>query len=153
MQSQALGGVDALSEAAIVDTENVNPRLRQAGDWLPSDIATIRRVLTDLYALLLDQARLAYTWDDATVTLQAGYPLDNMLDPRQRSHKQVAIFIAAGANILLRRAGFVDIAVTVPAAHWVTLQQPADTQILLATGGPLDATMRYSDDIYGTVLP
>lgn len=154
---------DSLNPSPRSDQKPQDPQadnLPQAGGWLPSDVASIVRLLEKLYALELQQAQARRLYVDQFVNLQANYEADGFpLDARPYGFTQVAVYIAngnpaAGATILLRRGGMADVSVIVPAAHFVTLQQPMDTRVLLSgASGQVGAIFRYSDQVFGTILP
>ncbi len=152
-QAQAVGGIASDASTALVDLKNANERLPQAGDWLPADLAAIRRVLERIYAEQLNTATVRRTYVDVSIPLQAGVEHLNVLDARPYGYSQVAISATTAANIELRREG-VALAVVLVPGRFATIQQPEGTRITLKAGDPqILATVRYSDQVYGSVLP
>lgn len=164
-QSQAVGAIPshdgpgaivnlhAGADPATKDSGALN--LYQAGGWLPSDVASVVRLLENLYAHLLSPnsqlVRRGYT--DVQVPLQAGIDQELPLDSRPFGYTQVAISATTAANVELYREG-VALAVVLVPGRFATIQQPQGTKIRLKTGdNPIVATFRYSDQVYGSILP
>lgn len=152
-RAQTVGGIASNDATALVDLEHANTRLPQAGDWLPSDLAAIRRLLERIYAEQLSNATVRRTYTDVAVPLVAGIEHQSVLDARPYGYTQVAISATTAANIELRREG-VALAVVLTPGRFVTIQQPVGTKITLKAGDPqILATFRYSDQVFGTVAP
>lgn len=162
-QSRAVGGIPSSDgPGAIVDTgrdiedtDGATLPTYQAGGWLPSDVASVVRLLERLYAHLLSPnaqlVRRGYT--DQIAPLQAGIDQEMILDARPFGYTQVAISATSAANIELFREGVVFSFALTP-GKWATIQQPAGTKIRLKAGDlPITATIRYSDQVFGVVQP
>lgn len=152
-RAQTVGGIASNDATALVDLEHATERLPQAGDWLPSDLAAIRRLLERIYAEQLSGASVRRSYVDVAIPLQAGVEQLDVLDARPYGYTQVAISATTAANIELRREG-VALAVVLTPGRFATIQQPANTKITLKAGDPqIMATFRYSDQIFGSVAP
>lgn len=164
-QAAAVGGIpsyDGAGAGAIVNLhagahpETKDPdelRTYQAGGWLPSDVASIVRILERLYAHALESAPVRRSYMDQRIPLQAGIDQITALDARPYGYTQVAISATTAANIELAREGVIFSLALTP-GRFVTLQQPAGTAIRLKAGdNPIVATFRYSDQVFGSVAP
>lgn len=162
-QARAVGGIPSPDGPGVVvdtgrdieGTDGATLPTYQAGGWLPSDVASVVRLLERLYAHLLSPnaqlVRRSYT--DQIVPLQAGIDQEWPLDARPYGYTQVAISATTAANIELYREGVVFSFALTP-GHFTTIQQPAGTKIRLKAGdSPITATFRYSDQVFGTVQP
>ena len=162
-QAQAVGGVSAPSGggAVLVPRRALDPGatsdapvLSVAGGVFSDDIAAIHRLVQALYQLLLERAPMQRSYTDRATMLQAGVYSEELLNVRPSGYTQVAVFATAGCNLALSLPGYPDVNVVVPPAHFVTLQQPTGTRIGLKAGDPnVMVIFRYSDQIFGTVLP
>ena len=160
-QARAVGGIPSYDgPGAIVDVgkdiESKDPgeiTTYQAGGWLPSDVASVVRLLERLYAHALNTQLVRRSYVDQIVPLQAGINQEMCLDARPYGYTQVAISATTAANIELYREGVVFSFALTP-GRFATIQQPIGTQIRLKAGDPnITATFRYSDQIFGAVQP
>ena len=160
-QARAVGGVSAPSETVLVPSRALDagasdtaPLLPQAGGLLTDDLAAVHRLLESLYALELSRAPVRRSYVDRPYPLSAGPEEQEPLSVRPNGYTQVAVYVAAGCNLVVRRPGETDINIVVPAAHFVTIQQPGDCRVTLKAGDPaVLAIFRYSDQVWGTILP
>ena len=162
-QAKAVGGIASHGgPGAIVDMRAGDDpgakdagelRLYQAGGWLPSDVASIARLLENIYAEMLQARLVRRGYTDQLIPLQAGVEQEAPLDARPFGYTQVAISATTAANIELVREG-VALAFTLTPGHFATIQQPSGTRIRLKAGdNPITVTFRYSDQVYGSVTP
>lgn len=160
-QAGAVGGVAAPSDTALVPAHTLDagapndlPVLPQAGGLLTDDLAAIHRLVEALYALETARAPVRRSYVDRAYPLSAGPEEQEPLTVRPYGYTQVAVYVAAGCNLVVRRLGEADINIVVPAAHFVTIQQPGECRVTLKAGDPaILAVFRYSDQVWGTILP
>lgn len=152
-QAKAVGGIATNGgPGAIVDIPT-STRTYEAGGWLPSDVASVVRILERMYAHMLSTQLVRRGYVDQIVPLQAGIDQETCLDARPYGYTQVAISATTAANVELFREG-VALAVVLTPGRFTTIQQPQGTKIRLKAGDPaITATFRYSDQIFGSVLP
>ncbi len=117
-------------------------------------LASIHRILEKLLSVTLAQNEPRATWFEEQITLQAQVESDYNPDARRLGYTQIAIYSPVAANLVLRRVGIVDINVALPAGRFTTIQQPQGIRWLLKAGDPTATfTVRYSDIVFGSVLP
>jgi hypothetical protein len=117
-------------------------------------LASIHRLLEKLVSATLAQQEPRSTWFEEQITLQANIESDYNPDARRLGYTQIAIYSPVVANLVLRRVGIVDINVALPAGRFTTIQQPQGIRWLLKAGDPTATfTVRYSDIVFGSVLP
>lgn len=151
-QAQSVGGAIGQGNS-IVDLDHANSRLPQAGDWLPADIAAIRRTLEQMYAAMTKAQAVRRSYVDVPVMLMAGVELEIPLDAHPYGYSQVAISALTAANIELHRET-ITFSFALTPGRFATIQQPIGTKITLKAGDPtIMAIFRYSDTIYGAVQP
>lgn len=162
-QAKAVGGIPSYDgPGAVVDLhagtdpgakDQADINLYQAGGWLPSDVASVVRLLERIYAHLLNTQVVRRAYTDQLVPLQAGIGQTACLDARPFGYTQVAISATTAANIELVREG-VTFSFALTPGRFATIQQPSGTQIRLKAADPnITATFRYSDQVFGSVLP
>lgn len=115
-------------------------------------LVSIHRLLEKLVSVTLAANQPKRDFVDIPVTLPIGIS-DFNIDARTQGFSQVAIYSPVAANIILRRPGPFDIALALPAGRFVTVQQPAGTLLVNSTSAAIPIVARYSDTIFGSVLP
>lgn len=119
-------------------------------------LASIHRILERLLSVTLSQDQPKRTYFEESITLLPGVEADFIpnADAHRLGYSQVAIYSPVVANLVLRRVGVVDINVALPAGRFTTIQQPLGTRWLLKSTDPVASfTVRYSDIVFGAVLP
>ena len=146
---------NVIGNAAYDAAQNVLPG-NEESESTHELLASIHRLLERQLALQLaqNQTEPQRTYYEETITLLPGIVSDYSPDPRRLGYTQVAIYTPVVANLVLRRLGLVDINVALPAAKFTTIQQPVGTLWLLKNTDPQASfTVRYSDVVYGAILP
>lgn len=165
-QARAVGGIPSPDGPGVVVDLSANGagahpetkdagalNLYQSGGWLPSDVASVVRLLERIYAEMLSTQLVRRGYVDQLIPLQAGIEQTTCLDARPYGYTQVAISATTAANVELVREG-VALAVVLTPGRFATIQQPNGTKIRLKAGDPqITATFRYSDQIFGSVAP
>ena len=121
-------------------------------------LASIHRILEKLLSVTMESDPPRRTFYEESITLQPGIESDFNTDARRHGFSQIALYpnvpAPGTANLVLRRMGMLDINVVLPAGKFTTIQQPMGTRWLLKSTDPSASfTVRYSDTVFGAVLP
>ncbi len=117
-------------------------------------LADIHRILEKLLSVTIAGNQPHRDYVDIPINALPGIA-DFNFDARERGFSQIAFYspVAVAAGIVLRRPGPFDLALALPAGKFATIQQPLNTLLVNTTANTIPLIVRYSDIVWGSVLP